>query len=412
LNPLLLSGYGVKIKLEEMYSNSNLVATNGHKGLNQPETYSFRPRQIPYDSIIIDSQTGFISLQALRWLSKSKVPVFIVNFDGTLISSILPPMPVKADLRASQLKACEDPEKKRKIAYELVKAKIQRSKDVLRWLAERYDIEEHARRVTFESSRLSKAKTVDEIRMAEGRVAQYYWQALQSIFKPEYCFQSRIIRSHQYNASDPVNLCLNYAYGFLQAESRKAINTVGLEPAYGFLHEPANYQTKEALVYDLQEPFRWLCDVIVIEAFESDIVDLKDFYFTDDDYHYHLNVEAKSRLRHFIKEKFNAGVEYKSKKWKWDTIILNKTQELARFLVDKTADLDFTKPYPPLERTDNIELRKRILSLSTKDADKLGISKSTLSDLRKHARNSKPFKIYTPVLKKLWNGSVRDPSRN
>jgi CRISPR-associated protein Cas1 len=62
--------------------------------------------------------------------------------------------------------------------------------------------------------------------------------------------------SHQNNASDPVNLALNYGYGFLEGECRKVINAVGLEPSVGFLHDVSNYQTKQSLVYDLQEPFR------------------------------------------------------------------------------------------------------------------------------------------------------------
>jgi len=185
MNPLFLSGYGVRIKTENMRSDSNLALTDGHESRKEDAEYRFRPRRIPYDSIIIDGHSGYISLQAFHWLSRNKMPVFILNFDGSVISSILPPTPVKDDLRAKQLKASEDPEKKRKIAYELVKAKIQRSKDVLKWLTERYDIEGSARRVAFESRRLGEAKTVDDIRIVEGRVAQYYWQAIQSIMPDE-----------------------------------------------------------------------------------------------------------------------------------------------------------------------------------------------------------------------------------
>ena len=89
--------------------------------------------------------------------------MFILNFDGSLISSILPPMPVKADLRAAQLEAYRDLQKRYKIAYELVKAKIQRTNDVLRWLAERYDIEKQYRRVDAESHALAKAENVNDI---------------------------------------------------------------------------------------------------------------------------------------------------------------------------------------------------------------------------------------------------------
>ena len=80
--------------------------------------------------------------------------------------------------------------------------------------------------------------------------------------------------SHQNNASDPMNAALNYGYGFLEGECRKAINSVGLEPSVGFLHDFSDYQTKHSFVYDLQEPFRWLVDLTVIEAFESKTLDL------------------------------------------------------------------------------------------------------------------------------------------
>jgi len=327
--------------------------------------------------------------------------VFILNFDGSLISSILPPMPVKADLRAAQLEAYRDLQKRYKIAYELVKAKIQRTNDVLRWLAERYDIEKQYRRVDAESHALAKAENVNDIRIVEGRVAQYYWQAIQSIIPETFCFQSRIIKSHQYNASDPVNLALNYAYGVLEGECRRAINIVGLEPSVGFLHEFSDYQTKQSLVYDLQEPYRWIGDVATIEAFESGMLDMKDFYFMGDDYRYRVEVEAKRRFLGLLKDRFNSGVRYEGKTWKWDTIILNKTQELARFLLGKSDTLDFTEPAPTLTRSDNRELRKRILELTQRDARKLGISKSTLHYLRKHARNERPFKVYQKVAGRL-----------
>ena len=113
--------------------------------------------------------------------------------------------------------------------------------------------------------------------------------------------------SHQNNASDPVNLALNYAYGVLEGECRAAINTVGLEPSVGFLHETSDYQTKQSLVYDLQEPFRWIADVAVMDAFESGVLDLPDFYFTGDDYRYRFGPEAKQRFLDLLRERFNSA---------------------------------------------------------------------------------------------------------
>jgi CRISPR-associated protein Cas1 len=402
MKPLHLSGYGVKIKVNNLRSRSDLHVTDGRDGFEkQPKTYTFRPRRISHDSIIIDGHSGYISLQAFHWLSKNKVPVFILSFDGSLISSILPPMPVKADLRAAQFESCKDPEKKFKIASEIVRAKIQRSRDVLKWLSERYDIEKHCRLVDKEALALLRAKTVNDIRIVEGRVAQQYWLAIQSIVPETFCFQSRIVKSHQYNASDPFNLCLNYAYGVIEGYVRKAINIVGLEPSVGFLHEISGSQTKESLVYDLQEPFRWLGDVTTIEAFESGALDMKDFYFLGDDYRYHIEIEAKRRFLELLKNRVNSGVKYNGKIWKWDTVILNKIQELAGFLSDKSNRIDFVEPRPSLQRSDTQDLRSRILELTQKEAEDLGIGKSTLHYLHERASAERPFSVYQRVRRKL-----------
>ena len=169
---------------------------------------------------------------------------------------------------------------------------------------------------------------------------------------------------HNNNAVDPVNLILNYAYGVLEGECRKIVNSVGLEPSIGFLHEFSNYQTKQSLVYDLQEPFRWIADVTVLDAFESSLLDLKDFYFLGDDYRYRLDVEAKRRFLALLKERFNEGTRYRGGIRKWDTIIQLKTLELARYLTGKSKDVNFVEPSPNLVRNDSRELRSRILQLS------------------------------------------------
>jgi len=154
-------------------------------------------------------------------------------------------------------------------------------------------------------------------------------------------------------------------------------------------------------VYDLQEPYRWIGDVTTIEAFESGTVDMKDFYFTGEDYRYRFETEAKRRFLELVKDRFNSGVKYNGKTWKWDAIILNKMQELCRFLLGKLEHLDFTEPSPSLVRSDSREIRKRILDLNSKQAEELGISKSTLHDLRENARSERAFKIYKKVRKKL-----------
>jgi CRISPR-associated protein Cas1 len=318
-----------------------------------------------------------------------------------MISSILPPAPVKADLRAAQLKASEDPKKKFMIANAIVRAKVARSLQVLDWLAQRYDIEKQVRLTKHEALKLGRARSVVDLRTVEGRVALRYWQAYSFVLPESLDFHGRMTSTHQNNASDPVNLALNYAYGVLEGECRRAINAVGLEPSVGFLHGFSSYQTKQSLVYDLQEPFRWLADVTVMEAFESAVLDLPNFYFTGDDYVYRFEPEARERFLGLLRHQFNSGVMYKGHTLKWDTVIEQKTVEFGRYLVGRTCRLDFSEPLAGLNRTDHFEVRKRILGLSQREAESLGIGKSTFHYLRGNAGSERSFRIYKPVLEKL-----------
>ena len=337
----------------------------------------------------------------MHWLSRNKVPVFVMNFDGTMISSILPPMPVKADLRAAQIQAANDSKKKFTIARALVQAKIARSLQVLDWLGERYDIQREIRLTRLESSKLRRATTVQDLRVVEGRVARRYWEAFGKVMSEHLDFQGRMTSSHQNNASDPVNLALNYGYGYLEGECRKAINAMGLEPSVGFLHDFSDYQTKQSLIYDLQEPFRWLSDVSVVEAFESEALKLSDFYFTGDDYRYRFEPDARQRFIDLLREQFNSGVTYNGRLLKWDTIIEEKVCELGRVLVNRSHAVDFEKPSPRLLRHDDRELRASILALTQSEARELGIGKSTLCYLRKNASDVRTFRVYRNTLTKL-----------
>ena len=154
-------------------------------------------------------------------------------------------------------------------------------------------------------------------------------------------------------------------------------------------------------MYDLQEPFRWIADVAVMEAFESGVLDLPDFYFTGDDYRYRFEAEAKERFLDLLRERFNSGVRYRDRASKWDTVIEQKTVELGRYLVGRTAELDFSEPSPKLVRDEDREIRKRILSISELEARQLGIARSTYYDLLRNARRKLSYKVCAKALENL-----------
>jgi CRISPR-associated protein Cas1 len=363
--------------------------------------FRFKPRRCPYSSIVIDGHSGYLTLQALHWLSRNNVPVFVMNYDGSLISSILPPTVTQVRLRRAQFEAAKDPETKFKIAKALVQAKIALSLALLKQFAQGCDLKREIQLTKREATKLFKASTVTKLRTVEGRVALRYWEAYRKALPEPFGFQGRMTTSRPSKASDPVNLALNYGYGFLEAECRMAINAVGLDPSVGFLHEFSDYQTKQSLVYDLQEPFRWLVDLTVMQAFESGKLGAQSFYFTEHDYRYHFELEAKGRYLDALRERFNSGVKYKDRVLKWDTVIREKAAELARCLIQSQGELDFSEPRPQVEGADNRAIRETILNLTQSQANALGIGKSTLHYLRKRARARQPFRLSSKLRDKI-----------
>lgn len=176
---------------------------------------------------------------------------------------------------------------------------------------------------------------------------------------------------------------------------------VGLEPSVAVLHEFADYQTRQWLVYDLEETFRWIADVTVMDAFESGVLHLPDFYFTGDDYRYRFEPEAKRRFLELLRERFNSGITYRERALKWDTVIEQKTGELGRYLVGRTGEPVFSEPMPSLHRDDDRELRATIPALTSVQAKQLDVGKSTFHHVRRHARSDRSFRTYAKLRHKL-----------
>ena len=167
------------------------------------------------------------------------------------------------------------------------------------------------------------------------------------------------------------------------------------------LQEFADHRTKKLPAYDHQEPFRWIADVAVIEAFESGVLDLPDFYFTGDDYRYRFEPDARQRFIEVLRERFNSGAIYKGRLMKWDTVIKEKTNELARYLSGRSPTVGFYEPPLVIERRDNRATREMILNLTQSETREHGIGKSTLHYLRTRAKTDRKFKVYSKVSRKI-----------
>ncbi|CAG0958922.1 hypothetical protein METP3_00705 [Methanosarcinales archaeon] len=164
---------------------------------------------------------------------------------------------------------------------------------------------------------------------------------------------------------------------------------------------------KNSLAYDLQELFRFLIDLAIINLIEKDAMDTKDFIRTEN-YNLRLRPTGAKKLLTEINSMFNKTVEYGGKQNSWSYIIQLKTRELAQYLMSTRKKLDFLTPSYDIPRLDSDIIRKKILDISYSDWKKLGFSKGTLHYMKQNAMDDKPFTLNKHVRDRLeeWDKLV------
>ncbi len=116
MRPLLLSGFGTSLRV-----NGRTLEIDW-RSEGRKETY--RPQQLPFDSVVVDSLTGSVSFEALRFLAIHAVPVTLLCWNGTVLSTILPRGPSNGELRVAQVEAYGAPDRRLKIAREFTREKV------------------------------------------------------------------------------------------------------------------------------------------------------------------------------------------------------------------------------------------------------------------------------------------------
>ncbi|TQD27917.1 CRISPR-associated endonuclease Cas1 [Methanolobus vulcani] len=396
---LLLNGHGIDMRV----NGAKLHIKDGRfSTTDEPEEYVFSPKRMDVDSIIIYGKNGNLTLDAIRWLIKHNVQISILNWDGKLLTTMLPPDSTNVKTKFAQYHAYETQENRIKIARALVEAKVDKSTVVLEYLNQRYSTVDFD--LSTDVDKLKKVNSIVEIMGVEGGIAYKYWHEFSKVIPEKYDFESRIDSSRRATgAGDMVNAMLNYGYALLEAECLRAINAVGLDPHVGFLHEMNT--GKNSLAYDLQEPFRFLVDLAVINLVESERMEKKDFIRTEN-YSLKLRPSGAKKLTKELNLWFNKRVSYKGNMTMWSYVLFLKTRELAQYLVGKRQNVDFIKPRYEAKRQDSNDIRQKILSISYSDWKKLGFSKGTLHYMKKNAKADKPFTLNAHVRERLelWEG--------
>jgi len=241
-----------------------LAGLDGIKNkIQPPDPVEWFVKQMPYHRIVLSGK-GYVSTEALGILSENNRNLVLVDVTGRLLTVL---NPIRSSLTATQYRIGQydtfRDEKKRKYLYrQIVLAKLDSQ---IRFLksTERKEIQKEITKLEGFRDNLDGNMIVKEA--VSSRV---YFLAYSKLIDARFEFKSRnsIFISKQ-DASDLINVLLNYGYAVLASEIAKFVNGVGLDPYYGFYHK--NHTSFQSLVYDMMESFRWLVECAVWKISEA-----------------------------------------------------------------------------------------------------------------------------------------------
>jgi CRISP-associated protein Cas1 len=394
MRPLLLHGFGTSVRV-----NGRTLEIDWR---SEGRKESYRAQQLPFDSVVVDSMTGSVSFEALRFLAIHDVPVTLLRWNGSVLSTILPRGPANGDLRVAQVTAHSDPERRLQIAREFIREKVSKTVSLAEELSRTFPVSAEPIR---EEARGPQGATLNDLMLYESRVAQAHWReyskAVESLW-PKSGFVSRRSSQRSWNnsAADPTNALLNYGYSLLESACRSASVSVGLLPEIGFLHEVA--PSKFPLAYDLQEPFRWLVDLSVIEVIRDGKLDRKRDFIVTENYHVRLRPSASSALIDRLSANLNRKVPVKGRSFAFETLVQEMARRLARHLTGANTGLSFRYPFAVSE-SGHVDgtLKARVAGMRYAEGRTLGISKAGLFAMKRRAAEGRPLRLYGKVARRL-----------
>jgi CRISPR-associated protein Cas1 len=188
------------------------------------------------------------------------VGVSFVSEQGRFLARVTGPVSGNVLLRRQQYRMADGASGALPVVRTIVAAKIANSRVVLlraaREIADEArekDLREAANRLSWAGLEAARAGSIDEVRGHEGMAGQVYFSVFDRMIagdREAFQFGGRSRRP----PLDRVNALLSFVYALLRHDIESALESVGLDPAVGFLH--TDRPGRPSLALDLMEELR------------------------------------------------------------------------------------------------------------------------------------------------------------
>lgn len=270
---LVASGYGVTVAVKA----GQLVIVDGIGRSRRERRIPRQPRTVQRLTLL--GHTGYVSLEAVRWLADAGIPWTQLDSDGRITATSGPCREDARLLRAQAYAPADD--SGLRITRDLLTVKLSGQAANLRDLM---NAASAARMIGECADELRRCTSLDDCRTWEGQAAIVYWAAwadrislpwppreLMNVPPNWLSFTSRSSLAwdgYQRNigATDPVDAMLNYIYRIAEVEAIHACHALGLHPALGILH--ADKMGRDSMALDLIECIRPVCDRLILRMLD------------------------------------------------------------------------------------------------------------------------------------------------
>ena len=218
----------------------------------------------------------------MGFCAERDVAISFLTEYGRFLARVQGPVSGNVLLRREQYRRADDMDVSARIARSMLTGKVANSRAVLRRAlrdhSEKLDgtpVEEAARRLGHSLENMQSGPPLDTLRGIEGEAAHVYF----SVFDHLIVSQKESFRFRERNRRPPldrVNCLLSFIYTLLMHDVRSALETVGLDPAVGFLHR--DRPGRPGLALDMMEEFRpFLADRLTLSLINLNQVQEKGF---------------------------------------------------------------------------------------------------------------------------------------
>lgn len=276
------------------------------------------------------------------------VSISFLTENGRFLAKVQGPVSGNVLLRREQYRRADNIKETVKITRALLTGKIANCRSVIRRAIRDHadkinkkNLNRVSQRLVYNLERLHKENDLNVLRGIEGESAHEYFSVYNELIiaqKDDFTFSERSRRP----PLDRVNALLSFTYTILLHDVQSALETVGLDPAVGYLHR--DRPGRPGLALDIMEEFRpYIADRLVLSLINMKQVHKKGFITSetgavlmDDETRKQLLIVYQKRkqdtiLHPFLDEKITVGLLFHA-----------QALLLARYL---RGDID---TYPPL----------------------------------------------------------------